>query len=309
MITSVFKKSTPINFSLVFILMLVFFFLHQTQVPTWADSYISILQKVGLLMLLLATIFLNSFIAKRNGLSKDSTYTAFFCFLFLIFFPDLFDKPNLVLANLFIVLALRRLVSLQTLKQTKEKIFDASLWIFIAALFQFWSILFLVLVFISIIFHVSRDYRNCVIPFIALFAVCILFVFFSLLFDINSIVFLQENSKINFSLDYFKNNYQNAFFSIYTTICLFFVLSIFVTLSSRPLVLLSSYKKVIASFFIGVLVFVLTAQKSNELLVFTFAPMAIIATAHIELSQPKLKEEIVLFVLIACSIFAFFAQL
>jgi hypothetical protein len=309
MITSVFRKSTPLNFSLVVILMLIFFFLYQIQELTWANSVVLILQRVGLLGVLLGAIFLTSFISKRNGLSKDSTYTAFFYFLFLLFFPDLFNNPNLILANFFILLAIRRLVSLQTLKETKEKLFDASLWIFIAALFQFWSILYILLVFISVIFHVSRDYRNWVIPFIALFAVSILFISCSLIFDINSIAFLQETSKISLSVDYFTNNYQNAAFSIYVTVALFFVTSMFSTLSNRPLVLHSSYKKVIVSFFIGILIFVLSANKSNELLVFTFAPMAIMATSHIEIAQPKLKEEIVMFVLLACSLFAFFSQL
>jgi len=309
MITSVFKKSTPLNFSLVVILMLVFFFLYQIQVPGWTNSVFLILQKTGLLVVLLATIFLTSFISKRNGLSRDSTYTAFFSFLFLVFFPDLLNNPHLILANFFILLALRRLVSLQTLKETKEKLFDASLWIFIAALFQFWSILYILLVFISVIFHVSRDYRNWVIPFIALFAVSILFVLSSLIFDIHGMAFLQESSKINLSIDYFTNNYQNVAFSVYVTIALFFVISMFTSLSSRPLVLLSSYKKVIASFFIGIFVFILSANKSNELLVFTFAPLAILATSHIEIAQPKLKEEIVMFVLIVCSFFAFFSQL
>jgi len=309
MITSVFKKSTPFNFSLVVILMLVFFFLYQFQDVTWIHSFISIVQKIGLFLVLFATVFLNSFISKKNGLSRDSTYTALFTFLFLIFFPDLFNNPNLILSNFFILLAIRRLISLQTLKESKEKLFDASLWIFMAALFQFWSILYLLLVFISVVFHVSRDYRNWVIPFIALLAVTILFVASSLIFNIHSIAFLQKTSKIDFSIDYFTNNYQNIAFSIYLTVALFFGASMFLTLSNRPQVLLSSYKKVMASFFIGILVFILSANKSNELLVFTFAPLAIMATSHIEISQPKLKEEIVIFVLMACSLFTFFSQL
>ena len=309
MITSVFKKSTPFNFSLVVILMLVFFFLYQIQDLTWTSSVISIIQRVGLFLILFATVFLNSFISKKNGLSRDSTYVAFFVFLFLIFFPNLFNNPNLILANFFILLAIRRLISLQTLKESKEKLFDASLWIFMAALFHFWSILYILLVFISVVFHVSRDYRNWVIPFIALLGVSIMFIVSSLLFDIHSIAFLQEKSKIDFDIDYFTNNYQNAAFAIYITVALFFVISMFTTLSSRPQVLLSSYKKVIASFFIGILIFVLSSNKSNEVLVFTFGPLAIMATAHIEISQPKLKEEIVLFVLLACSLFAFFSQL
>ena len=309
MITSVFKKSTPLNFSLVVILMLVFFFLYQNQNTTWALSSVLILHKTGLFLVLFATVFLNSFIAKKNGLSRDSTYTAFFTFLFLIFFPNLFKNINLILANFFILLAIRRLVSMQTLKDSKEKIFDASLWIFIAALFQFWSILYILLVFIAVIFHVSRDYRNWIIPFIALFAVSIVFVACTLIFNINSLAFFQENARIDLNIDYFANNYQNAAFSIYCTVALFFIISIFSSLSSRPLIMHSTYKKIIASFFIGIFVFILSANKSNELLVFTFAPLAIMTTAHIEISKPKLKEEIVLFVLLACSFFAFFSQL
>ena len=309
MITSVFKKSTPFNFSLVVVLILVFFFLYQIQDVTWTNTLGSIFQKIGLLIILLGSIFLTSFISKRNGLSRDSTYTAFFYFLLLLFFPSLLDNPNLIISNFLVLLAIRRLVSLQTLKESKEKIFDASLWIFVASLFHFWSILFILLVFISIIFHVSRDYRNWILPFIALFAVSILFVFVSLFYNIDSLTFLKTSSRIDFDIDYFTNNYQNAAFSIYLTVALFFVVSMFASLSNRPLLLLASYKKVIASFFIGLIIFVLSANKSNDLLVFTFAPLAIMATAHIEIAQPKLKEEIVLFVLLLCSLFCFFSQL
>jgi hypothetical protein len=309
MITSVFKKSTPFNFSLVVALILVFFFLYQFQDLAWTNSLFLLLQKVGLLSVLLGSVLLTSFIAKRNGLSKDSTYNFLLYFLFLLFFPSLFNNPNLILSNFFVLLALRRLVSLQTLKESKEKIFDASLWIFVASIFHFWCILYLLLVFISIIFHVSRDYRNWILPFIAFFAVSIVFISVSLIFNLDSQSFLYANSKINFNIDYFTNTYQNVAFSIYLTAALFFVISMFASLSSRPLVLLASYKKVIASFFIGILVFILSPNKSNDLLVFTFAPLAIMATSHIEIEKPKLKEEIVLFVLIACSMFAFFSQL
>jgi len=309
MITSVFKKSTPLNFSLVVILMLVFFFLYQFQDLTWTKSLLLILQKAGLLCILLGSVFLTSYIAKRNGLSKDSTYNVLFYFLFLLFFPSLLNNPNLLISNLFVLLAIRRLISLHTLKEAKEKIFDASLWIFVASLFQFWCVLYIVLVFISVIFHVSRDYRNWIVPFIALFAVSILFISVSLIFNLDSLSFLYTNSKMDLNIDYFTSNYQNVAFSIYLTVALFFVISMFASLSNRPLVLLALYKKVIASFFIGILVFILSTNKSNELLVFTFAPLAIMATSHIEIDKPKLKEEIVLFVLIACSMFTFFSQL
>ena len=309
MITSVFRKSTPLNFSLVVILMLVFFLLFQFQDLSWTNSFFSILKKGGLFCVVVASVFTTDFVAKKNGLSKDSTYTIFFYFLFLLFFPSVLNNTNLLISNFFILLALRRLISLQSLKASKEKIFDASLWIFLATLFHFWSIIFIILVFISIIFHVSRDYRNWILPFIAFFIAAILFLLFATVFNLNVVEYILKSVKINFKIDYFTNNYQNGALSIYATVALFFLVSMFATLSARPQLLHASYKKIIASFFIGVLIFIISANKSNDLLVFTFAPLTILATSHIETPQLKLKQEMVLFVLIACSLFTFFSQL
>jgi hypothetical protein len=309
MITSVFRKSTPLNLILGVFLMLVFFLIYQFQDLSWTNSAISILGKAGLFVVLLGSVFITNFVAKKNGLSKDSSYTIFFYFLFLLFFPSALNNVDLIASNFFILLALRRLISLQSLKASKEKIFDASLWIFVAALFHFWSILYIVLVFISIIFHVSRDYRNWILPFIAFFAVGIIFVGYSITFDKSIIEFVNSHAATNFKLDYFTNNYQNAAFSIYLTIALFFVISMLASLSNKPLLLHSSFKKIIASFFIGIVIFLISPNKSNDLLLFTFAPLAVMATSHIEIKQLKLKQEMVLAVLILCSLFAFFSQL
>ena len=206
-------------------------------------------------------------------------------------------------------MALRRLISLQSLKASKEKIFDASLWVFLAALFHFWSIIFIVLVFISIIFHVSRDYRNWILPFIAFFIVGILFMIYATVFDLDVLEYIIKSVQINFEIDYFTNNYQNGALSIYATVALFFLVSMFATLSNRPQLLHTSFKKIIASFFIGVVIFLISANKSNDLLLFTFAPLAMMATSHIEIPQEKLNQELVMYVLTACSFFAFFSQL
>ena len=266
MITSLFRKSTPLNYALVILLVLVFFFLYQFQVSEWTGSAIGIVQKAGLLTLLLASLLISNFIAKKNGLSKDSTYAVLFYFLLLLFFPSVLDNPNLILSNFFILLALRRLISLQTLKSPKEKIFDASLWVFVATLFHFWSILFIILVFAGILFHVARDYRNWFLPFVAFFAVSVIFILFAIIVDKSLIVNFLESTTTNFEINYFKNNYQNLALSIYVAVALFFLVSLVLTLSNRPVMLHSSYKKIMSSFFIGIAIFLISANKSNDLL-------------------------------------------
>ena len=178
-----------------------------------------------------------------------------------------------------------------------------------ASLFQFWCVLYLGLVFISIMFHVARDYRNWVLPFIALFAVSTVGLMVSLLFDIDFIGTLDKGRYVSTEISYFTNNYQNAALSIYATIAMFFVVSMIATVSSRPVLIQDTYKTIIASFFIAVVIYIISPNKSKDLLIFTIPALAIMATNHIELPQLRLKQEMVLGVLILCSLFAFFSQL
>lgn len=309
MITSLFRKSTPLNYGLVIISVLVFFFLYQTAHADAGNTLVQLAEKFILLVVIFGSLFTANFIVKKNGLSRESAYTVLFYLLFLLFFPSVLDNPNLLLANFFILLSLRRLVSLHSLKASKEKIFDASLWICVAALFHFWAIIFIVLVFISILFHVSRDYRNWILPFVAFFSTVVVFLLYAFVFDTSLIAQIIEKTHTDFSIDYFTTNKENLALSIYASLAVFFSASMVFTLSGRPLQLQSSYKKIIASFFIGVVIFVISPAKSNDLLIFTVAPLAFMATCHIELPQEKLKQEIILAIVIISSLFLFFYQL
>ena len=309
MITSFFKKSTPINYSLVGILIIIFFFVFQFHQSLGLHSSFEIAKKTVVLVLLLASFFLSNFIVKKNTLTKNSSYTILFFLIFLLFFPNILNSFRLLLANFFILLSLRRLISLQTLKAPKEKIFDASLWIFVASLFHFWCIFFIILVYISIIFHVSRDYRNWLIPFIAFFVFAVIFVFYSLLINHSILNEYLQSGVINLQIDYFTNKYQNSAFSTYAVFVVFFIFPAIFSVPSKPLNLQASYKKVIFATLLGIVIFVISTNKSNELLVFSFLPMAIMATNMIEYLQNKIQQEIILFFSIACGLFCFFSQL
>lgn len=309
MLTSLFRKSTPLNYALVIIAATVLFFMYQFGHVHRLTGSVNWLEKTGLWLVILFSMFTANFIVKKNTISRDSAYTVVCYLMFLVCFPSLFDSPNLLLSHFFILLALRRLVSLHSLKASKEKIFDASLWIFVAALFHFWSILFIALVFISILFHVSRDYRNWILPFMAFLAIATLFMLYAYMFDASVFEHLQEKMQTNASIDYFTDQSQNIALSTYAVMALYFTVAMVFTLGHRPLQLQSSYKKIVASFFIGVAIFLISPVKSNDLLVFTVAPLSFMATATIEYKYPTIKEDIILAVVIGAGMFLFFLQL
>lgn len=309
MITTFFRKSTPINYAFTVLLLIFFFTFFQFNSSVSTVNSNSIYEKALIIIMLLSSLFLVNFIVKKNGLTKNSSYAILFFILYLALFPSIFGNLKLLLANFFVILAIRRMISLQTLKSPKEKIFDASLWIFIASLFHFWCILFLFVIYVSIIFHVSRDYRNWLIPFIAVGAGAIIFVLFSLIFDQNWVEHLIKQTEMNFQWDYFVNNYKKIALTLFALFGIYFVFSMIFTVGNKPLVLQASYKKMIVSFFIGVMVFLFSPEKSNAILVFTFLPLSVLSTNNIEYSQNKTYQEIVLFTVAIITISIYFFNL
>jgi len=309
MITSLFKKSTPINYAFIFLMLLFFFGVYQFHQVESVFSIGFLIKKALIITVLIASFFTANFIIKKNGLSKDSAYMILYYLLLLLFFPSVMNNLDLIISNFFIILALRRLISLQSPKTPKEKIFDASLWVFVASLFHFWSILFLILVFISILFHTARDYRTWFLPFIAFFIATVIFILIDLVFDKSLIIHLIEKTSRDFQINYFANNYQNIAISLFATLSLYFTFYLVFTISNRPIVLHSAYKKIIAAFFIGIAVFLISPNKSNDILIFTFTPLAFMITLFTETPQSKVKSELTIAIVILSSLFAFFSQL
>lgn len=309
MITSVFSKSRPANYIIITTLLVVCYFLYLQNFSESIQSLEGIGSKLALLLVLVGSLFIINFVTKKNGLSKDSSFTFLFFFSFLILFPTTLGNTDLILANFFILLALRRLISLQSLLTPKEKIFDASLWIFVASIFHFWSILFILIVFVSILFHVSRDYRNWVLPFIAFFSVGIIGLMYALIFDKSLIESIIDSSYIDFNFNYFTNNYQNFALSLYVVIALFFFVTQALSVPSKPLNMQSSYKKIIVAFILGAVVFLISSDKNNSLLIFTFAPVAIMATNQVEAMQINWMKESIVYIIAGCSLLTFFSQL
>ena len=309
MIASVFSKTRPFNYLVIGILSLVFFILKTISTASADATWVYYAEELGLFLLVLGSVFLTNFIALKNGLTKGNNYALLLFFVFLLFFSSVFQNKHIIISNFLLLLALRRLISLKSLLSTKEKIFDASFWILLAALFHFWSIFYIVLVFIAIILHVSKDYRNWIIPFIALLAVTILFFLANSLLDNSLMSTLLSKTYISFDFYYFDNVYQRIALAVFTSISLFaFVLHVF-DIPNKALNMQSSHKTILFSFILGVGIYVLSANKNNGSLAFCFAPLAIIGANFIEKIENNWVKEIVVYSLLAFGVFFFVMQL
>jgi len=308
MIASLFSKTRPINYALVLIMLFSCFFLYQFQVPTVNFTTGDLFSKIFVFLLLLLSFFLVNFISLKNALTQNDNYAILLFLVFILLFPSVLNNIKIVLSNVFLLLALRRLISLKTLSSSKEKIFDASFWIFLSAIFHFWSILYIILVFISIIFHSGKEYKNWILPFVSFLCVWILYIATSLFlfgnYSINKAVF-----QVSFNFFDFKDVYQNMALSLFVSISVLFFASQTIDYQNKPLNMQSSYKQVYFAFLLAVGIYVFSANKSNDLLLYTFAPLAILGANMFEKMENSIYKEVSLYLLLGVGLFFFFVQL
>lgn len=282
--------------------------MYQFQVPTVNFTTGDLFSKIFVFLLLLLSFFLVNFISLKNALTQNDNYAILLFLVFILLFPSVLNNIKIVLSNVFLLLALRRLISLKTLSSSKEKIFDASFWIFLSAIFHFWSILYIILVFISIIFHSGKEYKNWILPFVSFLCVWILYIATSLFlfgnYSINKAVF-----QVSFNFFDFKDVYQNMALSLFVSISVLFFASQTIDYQNKPLNMQSSYKQVYFAFLLAVGIYVFSANKSNDLLMYTFAPLAILGANMFEKMENSIYKEVSLYLLLGVGLFFFFVQL
>lgn len=309
MLTNLFSKSRPINFILIAVALLIVYFLNMFTDLFWLTNSYSLLKKIGAFIVLSLSVFLVQFITYKNQLSNKNFYSMFFYTTFFILFSSILDDNSIILANFFILLALRRIFSLHSLRDTKQKIFDAAFWILVASLFHFWSILFIVLLYFAILWFVSEDYRNWFIPFVALFCVNILFFTYTEFTGISFIDYWTRHIVVSFDFTYFENVYQNIALAVFTSIACLFSFSQILEMRNLPVNSLAFYNRILVCFLVGVAIYIVSNHKMNSLLVYTFFPLSILGANYIQRLEKNWMKEISLVGILAISIWIYLHQL
>ena len=300
MITKIFRKSRPINFIITALLLVLSF------VPLATQSYASGADTLFLLNfpLLLLSLLLTDFIAKRNEINKGDSFALVFFLLFLWLLPDVFSDISVVVSNFFILLAFRRLVSIHSLLVPKQKIFDAALWICVAAVFEFWAILFIIPLYISVFLHVSGNFRNWLLPFLSFFAVAILVFFYEYAFDYPVLEYIGQKAVIDF---HFKP--ASMTLTVFTIVALLLLFSQFFVFKSLLVKLQRVFKIIIAFVVVTAIIYFISPEKNNALLLYCFAPLAMIGSDFIKRLPQIWMRETFLLLLFVVSCFGFVTYL
>ena len=180
MLTSFFSKSTPLNYLLLSTAIIVSYLLKVFFLDNLNINPVSLLAHTGLILLMIFVVLLLDFIIRKNHVTGNNTFAIFIFVLFIVLTPSVYIEITILLSNVFLLLATRRVLSLNTEKNVEKKIFDAAMYITIASLLYFWSLLFLIVLYFGIVNKTQRNPRFFVIPFLAIIAVGLLFISYQL---------------------------------------------------------------------------------------------------------------------------------
>lgn len=302
MITSFFKSTKPFHSILVTLLLLILFCFYRKDIIFHDLSFSSLSTNFLLFLALLFTIAVQSFLVSKNNLTQKSSFNTLLFVLFLAIIPATFKDSNVILANLFIVLALRRLVSLKSNIAVKKKLFDAAFWIGIASLFYFWSILFFLLILFALLLFALGQLKNWIIPFVALIVIAISLTSYSLLFN-DTILFLEDYIQI---LDFNITNYNSSSLVLGLTIIVTVILwsSFFYLKTLREMVRIkrSVFVVILYSLLIAIVIVIISPNKNGSEFIFLFTPLAIITTNYLETIEDSWFGEVFMWLLALTSV-------
>lgn len=298
MITTIFSKSKPINFLIVFSITLIACLLLPFKYPNVVVQEPVIWVLGGVFLIAFLSILVLDFIVSKNLLSQQNNYEILLFALFFLAIPQVFSDYKIMVSNFFILLALRRLISVRSKKEVVKKLFDTGLLIGVATLFYFWAIVFFPLIFIALLLFSETTVKHYLVPFIGLAAVAVLAICYSIIFYDDYFLALHINPAVNFD---FSNYNSLQFITVITMLLSFGIWSSLFYLkdirkkmrSFRP-----SYKLLFFSCMFAAAITVFAPQKNGSEFLFLFAPLAVIITNYIDTIEEKWFKEVFLGLLI-----------
>ncbi len=304
MIASIFSKSKPINFVIIATL-IVFLFVITNFSALFSESN-NVLTTTSRLVVTLFLVFLLDFIISKNNITQSNGYAILSFGLFFGLFPEAMKSSELLLANLFIMLALRRILSLHSRLNIKKKLFDAAFWIGLATLCFFWSILFFAVVIVALIYYSQNEIKNLIIPFVGLITVLILLMSYNIVF--HDAYFLPSNFQRFSSLDYTSYNSAESIMKLTLLFASFIwvIIYYFKALPGKNKNLRPSFFLVAWASIIAVLIAIIAPSKNGSEFIFLFAPFSILMANYIETISERWFKEVFISLFILTPIVSLF---
>ncbi len=300
MIANFFNTTKPFNTLVVIAILALIYSVSSFYSMDVNLDFIILSKKVLFFLILLLTFFIVNFIIRKNGLSKDNSYVLFLMVLFFGMFPLSTTNYLLIITNVILLFAYRRIYSLRTNKDINEKIFDGAFWVGIATIVYPWCFLFLFLVYAAISTFKKATLRNVIIPLIGFLTPILIFGVFLFISD----DFDNYNWQLNYNFSFLDYNSLRMLVPITIIIgfLLWTILPTTIKISSVNNEFKTSWLLVLFHLLVSVIIVLTSIDKNGSEFIFMFFPTAIIFTNYLQIEKEKWFKDVFLYLFLAVTI-------
>ena len=317
MISHIFSKTKPVNFLLLTFLLAVYIISFEGFIGIGSgvshDFWAYLMQNIGFFLKGLAffvpALFLIDFILRRNKLVLTHSYTLFYFVVFCGLFPAVFSHTDLLLAHFFVLLGLRRILSLKTKQRSRRKVFEACLWFLVASYFYDWTLLYLLVLVASLFIYDKNNPRYWGLILWAILVYAVLLWGFV----------IRDNFSSFFNQQYLFNIQPQRFSTKISLLMIGFF-------GSSTLVLLWNYSRKasakVASLgrknslailtltgFLGGLLYLFSPADDHSALVFSFFPLAFLWSNTTELLPKTWQKEVIMWSILSAPLWSLIVYL
>jgi len=306
MIANFFNKTKP---ALLFVVILAFFtyFVLATflfQFNEFSSSFL--LKRAGVFTGFTLFFIITKFIIRKNNLTQDNSFVLLIIVVLLGTFYETMFNNNILLTNFALLLGFRKIYSLRSVINTKQKLFDASFWVGIAALLNSWSLIFLILIYAGMVVYKKLDVKNFFIPIVGF--LCPVIIYFTYLFYFNEQDILYSHWLFDTNFDFTAYNSFKLLIpiSFLLALALWSIISVTPNLVAISKDLKHSWSLLLFHLFLSAIIIGISPVKNGSEMFFMLFPLAIIVTNFLQKRQSENFKNLILYLFIAISISVYF---
>jgi len=296
MLSSFFNKSKPIHVALVCgLITIVFVLVELSLFKKDKNEFDWFFQQGFIFLVLMFTVFVVDFIIGRNKLTSKNSYGLLFFALAVTAIPATVFNLDILMANVFLLFAVRRLISLRSQKENIKKLFDATFWICITSLFYFWALLFLLLIPVALWLFKIGNIKYWFIPITAIVTVAILYACYAVIYQVDLVAFYSDKTLFSFDFSGWAN--ERTMISLALMIAYFLWTSVFYFGKIRAISrnLKAPYYLIFIVAVLSILLTLIIPEKSGAEWLFFLMPFSIIIANYIQdINEVWFKESLII---------------
>ncbi len=291
MLANFFGKSNPVNFIVIFSIFLGFYLTNSISSISLATLNFSlVLEYILMLIFFLVFFFFFNFILSKNKLTLYNSYGFLIFVLLFGFFPDTMSSRHELFLNILVLIYLRRVYSLRSGKDLYKKIFDSGFWLGVLFLIAPKTVLFGILLFLSIWLFQKINFRTLLIPCLGFLAPVLCYVAYFFWFDQTEEFIASFFWYANYNFELFTDR------SIFIPTIVLGTLVLISILVKTPKVISISgnYRNywilILFNLFIAITILLIQNTLHESQLILLFFPISVILTNWLEsIQKPFLK--------------------